>query len=156
LDVSLLISGVLGEVRYLRDKYELGNEISWSTETAPEIRVFAYAGLGSFSVVVSDQLLEEWDDVRHRPHWNGQLVGFRGEAIDSVLHGPDAIRVSLGDIERVCRDPKDDYLIATAIAGDADFIVSCDKDLTDLGSHGRVRIVTAGEFLTELRPQNLY
>lgn len=59
LDLSLLIQGCLGKYRYLRDKYELGNEISWSTETKPEVRVFPRAGFGEFAVLVSEPLLAE-------------------------------------------------------------------------------------------------
>ncbi|NNJ83335.1 MAG: putative toxin-antitoxin system toxin component, PIN family [Gammaproteobacteria bacterium] len=36
----------------------------------------------------------------------------------------------------VCRDLDDDVILATALAGDAGVIVTGDKDLTDLISHG--------------------
>jgi hypothetical protein len=93
LDISLLIQGCLGEYRYLRDKYELGNEISWSTETEPEVRVFSRASAGMFSIIVSEPLIAEWEEVRRRPRWNGQFLGERGNAIDAVLHGPESSMV---------------------------------------------------------------
>ena len=51
----------------------------------------------------------------------------------------------------VGRDRKDDYLIAHAIAAGADYLVSWDKDLRDLGQVDGVRIVSPPEFLRILR-----
>jgi uncharacterized protein len=101
-------------------------------------------------VVVSPALLAEWDEVRRRPQWNGQLLGERGDAIDAVLNDPSTVSVELGEVARVCRDPDEDYVIATAVAGQADFIVSADKDLIDLGEHEGIRIVDAAGFLEAL------
>jgi uncharacterized protein len=52
------------------------------------------------------------------------------------------------------RDPKDEMVIAAALGGDADFLVTGDKDLLALAHDprlGRLRIVTAAEFLAVLR-----
>lgn len=48
----------------------------------------------------------------------------------------------------VCSDPHDDYLLAMAAAGDADFLVTGDKrDLLGLVRHKGTRIVTVRDFL---------
>ena len=49
------------------------------------------------------------------------------------------------------RDPKDLYLLALADTIGADYIVSGDRDLTDLGSHTDIPILTYGQFLEELK-----
>ena len=54
----------------------------------------------------------------------------------------------------VTRDPKDDYLIAYAILGKADYLVTVDKDLLVLEQVGHVKIVHSGEFRAILK-QNL-
>lgn len=51
------------------------------------------------------------------------------------------------NITGVSRDPEDDKFIACAICGSADFIVSGDKDLTDLRSYQTVRILRVHDFL---------
>ena len=47
----------------------------------------------------------------------------------------------------VCRDPDDDVVIATAIAAEADLIITGDKDLCVLKKHQGIRIRTPREFL---------
>ena len=46
------------------------------------------------------------------------------------------------------RDPKGLYLLALADTIDADYIVSGDADLTDLGQHNRTRIMKLADFKT--------
>lgn len=47
----------------------------------------------------------------------------------------------------VCRDPDDDWVLATALAGKADAIVTGDKDLLVLRRHQGVVILTPRNFL---------
>lgn len=47
----------------------------------------------------------------------------------------------------LCRDPKDNILLETALEGDADFIVTSDKDLLVLKSRVGIPIVSARQFL---------
>ena len=44
------------------------------------------------------------------------------------------------------RDPKDLYLLSLAETIDADYLVSGDKDLTDLNQHLKTRIIKLAEF----------
>ena len=55
----------------------------------------------------------------------------------------------------VGRDRNDDFLIAHGVLARADFLVSWDKDLTELGEIEAMRIVTPAEFLAVLREQGL-
>ena len=64
-------------------------------------------------------------------------------AVSEVVDIPD-------ELPRVVRDPQDDYLIACALAGEADFILSGDKDLLVLKTVGKTQIVTARNFLEHL------
>ncbi len=47
----------------------------------------------------------------------------------------------------VCRDADDDEFIACAVSASADFIVSGDKDLLDMGRYKSVRIISASMLL---------
>lgn len=46
----------------------------------------------------------------------------------------------------VCRDPDDDLVLATALAGACNCIITGDKDLLVLGNYEGVMIISPGEF----------
>ena len=47
----------------------------------------------------------------------------------------------------IADDPSDDIILATALAGKADFIVSGDKHLLSLGEYKGIKIITAAELV---------
>ena len=47
----------------------------------------------------------------------------------------------------ICRDPDDNKFIECAISANALYIVSGDKDLSDLKQYNEIKVVTATEFL---------
>lgn len=59
-------------------------------------------------------------------------------------------------IEKVCRDPFDDYVLAAAVAGKADYLVTADKDLLVLEKHKKVVIVTPSEFTAIMKSSGRY
>ena len=50
------------------------------------------------------------------------------------------------EIPQVTRDPKDDYLLAYAMVGEADYLVTGDKDLLVLENIDRLKIITPALF----------
>ena len=46
----------------------------------------------------------------------------------------------------VCRDPDDDWVLATAVSGNCDMIVTGDQDLLLLGEYAGIRIVSPRAF----------
>lgn len=50
------------------------------------------------------------------------------------------------NIEKICRDPFDDYILAAAVLGKVDYIITHDKDLLVLRTHKGIGIVTLVEF----------
>ena len=61
-------------------------------------------------------------------------------ALSEVVELPESI-------PRICRDPDDDWVIACAVAGQADVIVSGDQDLLVLERVGDIPILSATAFL---------
>ncbi len=55
------------------------------------------------------------------------------------------------DLPVISRDPKDDPVIAAAIAGGSDYIITGDKDLLVLKHVQQISIVTPSEFLDSLQ-----
>ena len=58
---------------------------------------------------------------------------------------------SVDPVPQVCRDPGDDFVVAIAVAGRADLVVTLDYDLLALVEHGGVRFVKPGAALTAIR-----
>ena len=50
-----------------------------------------------------------------------------------------------------CRDHADIPVLGTAVAGDADFLVSVDNDLLDLRQYDTVAIIRPGEFWNQVQ-----
>lgn len=50
------------------------------------------------------------------------------------------------DIEKICRDPFDDYVLAAAKEGGADYLVTEDEDLLILKRYKNVKIVNISTF----------
>jgi len=64
-------------------------------------------------------------------------------ALSEIVELPD-------NIPAISRDPDDDRVIACAVIGSADVIVSGDRDLLTLERVGNIPIMTAAQFLTYL------
>ncbi len=50
------------------------------------------------------------------------------------------------EITEICRDPKDDFLLALAQISSADYLVTGDKDLLNIGKIAQTSIVSIDEF----------
>ncbi len=70
------------------------------------------------------------------------------EALRAVLASTLTEVVLDGPTVSVCRDPDDNRVIETAVAGRAATIVSGDKDLLALGAYEHINIVRPAEWLT--------
>ncbi len=103
-----------------------------------------------FQVLISTELLAEYDRVIARPkfkrHNNAlRLARLRRLVLQRVSFYP------VLSVVTVCRDPKDDYLLALAQDGKADYLISGDPDVVDLGQHNQTRIITMRVFLSRFR-----
>ena len=102
-------------------------------------------------VCYCDELEQEFLNVAHRPKI---LRYVNEEQIERVhqLMTQFCELFEVGDTASITnRDPKDIYLLALAESVPVDYIVSGDRDLTDLGSHTDIPILTYGQFLEELK-----
>ncbi|SRR6266536_3029791 len=74
-----------------------------------------------------------------------RLTKQKAKAVARLLERQSVI-VSPSKIDKICRDPFDDYVLAAAVMGRADYLVTADKDLLVLEKHKEVAIVTPSEF----------
>jgi putative PIN family toxin of toxin-antitoxin system len=100
-------------------------------------------------LIVCDELVDEYLEVLTRlPIPEKRVAQFRErlQVRETVTH------VNLGARHAISRDPDDDLLLATAAAGQAQFLITNDHDLLDIPlaqkRRFRFEIVTPGAFLT--------
>ncbi|MBP3227375.1 MAG: putative toxin-antitoxin system toxin component, PIN family [Bacteroidaceae bacterium] len=101
-------------------------------------------------IYVSEQQLDEIRCVLARKKFDRLISAetryFFFEMVYDVCFITDITVEAKSDI----RDPKDLYLLSMAESVPVDYIVSGDKDLTDLGSHAGIPILKYSELLGKL------
>lgn len=114
----------------------------------PERVVLYVAGRDDCRWIVTPEILQEYTEVLRRPkfgldeptlkHW-AELLAMRTVNVGSPPQVPD-----------FPRDPKDMPFLGAALAANADFLVTGDKDLLAAKHLVATRIVTVAEFCGEL------
>jgi putative PIN family toxin of toxin-antitoxin system len=127
LDTNVLISGLLGG-------------------TATEV-IRRWRG-GAFDLIVSEEIVSEYEQVLKRPKF--KLPEWVVQELLDYIHSKSQWVEPHAIIESVVRDPFDAKFLEAAIAGHADWIVSGDKDLLELGQFETVAIISLREFLLHL------
>jgi putative PIN family toxin of toxin-antitoxin system len=103
---------------------------------------------GRFDLLTSAEQVEELMRVSRYPKIRARLTpALAGRLINDLREV--AIMVANLPTVDTCADPYDNYLLAMAAAGAADFLVTGDKrDLLDLKLYQGTRILTVRDFLT--------
>jgi putative PIN family toxin of toxin-antitoxin system len=100
---------------------------------------------GDFEIIVSEAILTE---IERKLSEKAIEFKIETEVVNEWLDliTGEAIFVQPQDKIQVCRDPDDDLFLEAAVEGRADFIVSGDKDLTDMGKFREIKLVTPRQF----------
>ena len=104
---------------------------------------------GSFVYLISPPIIEELKEVLQRPRLRAKMIADPQPLIDVIEADTEQTPGQL-ILAGVCRDPKDEIFFACAVEGKADYIVSWDKDLLDLGEYQSIKIVRAEAFVAIL------
>ena len=124
LDTNILVSGLLGGT---------------ATEVIKRWRA------GAFTLIVSAKIMAEYEAVLSRPRFKlpgwvvQELLGYMREHAEWVT--PDR------EIREVTRDPSDNKFLEAAVSGQANWLVSGDNDLLDLGEFEGILVIPSWEFL---------
>jgi uncharacterized protein len=105
---------------------------------------------GELEAIASESILDELARTIDRPKLQKRLnqLGLnRDVLLLAVRQMVVLVREEAISVENL-RDPKDAIIVAAAIVGNADVIITGDKDLLVLGAVGQIRIITAKDFLT--------
>ena len=99
-----------------------------------------------FQIIFSDELFNEFLDVARRPkfkkYFDEKSVQLLIENISEKLEF-----IEVASAISICRDLKDNFILALSIDGNADYIVTGDKDLLSLNGFKGKKIITINEFI---------
>lgn len=98
------------------------------------------------TLLFSKELLEEFISVAQRSKFKSYFTQKDIEDILKAISGY-ANFVDVKSEITACRDEKDNFLLALAVDGKADYLVTGDKDLLDIGKIEETRIVTIADYL---------
>lgn len=99
-----------------------------------------------FRVVVSETLLTELANVLMRPRLRKYLSEEEVERAVSRIRKRVTLVSTEFQVKPICRDPKDDYLLALSKVAKADLLITADEDLLVLGKYGKTWIMAPEEF----------
>jgi hypothetical protein len=118
------------------------------------ISIIVEAMLGQmFTCLLPEELLEELvQAISTKKHLAEKVTRQDIEVMVTALRAVAEIVPSITDpIPAVTRDPKDDYLLAYALVGQADYLVTGDRDLLSLNQVEQVQIISPKDFVEVLR-----
>jgi putative PIN family toxin of toxin-antitoxin system len=103
-----------------------------------------------YDLLTSTEQLLELGGVARRPVLRARIIPSTVGRLIRDLRKLAEVLTRLPEVERSA-DPADNFLLAMAEAGAADYLVSGDRrGVLDLGTHGVTQIIKAREFLTVL------
>jgi len=98
-----------------------------------------------YHLLVSKELFDELDDAARKPYPAKRIVRSEYEQLVLLLK-TEAELVKVHSIVDICRDPKDNYLLALTKDGNADYLLTGDSDLRVLKKFEKTKIVDMNEF----------
>ena len=107
--------------------------------------LYRHMDSGRIEVVTCETQLRELADVLNRPRIRKYIPAGQVEEFLDLLCEV-ALLVCPEQGPPLCRDPKDDYLLYTALAAQANYLVSGDNDLLSLCSIGCTKIISFTDF----------
>ena len=98
-------------------------------------------------LLYSQELIDEFIEVAQRPRFKKY---FSTDDLQTLLMtmSARAYFIEISSSIEVCRDPKDNFLLALAKDGKGTHLITGDKDLLILKTYGKTKILTITEYLT--------
>ncbi|GCC51383.1 putative toxin-antitoxin system toxin component, PIN family [Chryseotalea sanaruensis] len=100
-------------------------------------------------LISTEQLISELRIVVNRPKLQKYFDKEKVTELISLLNIVSE-KVKIKKIESICRDPKDDFLLALSKQSKANYLVTGDKDLLEIKIYGRTEIITVKKFIVKI------
>lgn len=104
---------------------------------------------GAITLIFSKELLEEFLEVSERPKFKRF---FKKADIKTLLNQMEIFGKLIPVVSdiNICRDPKDNFLLNLSVDRKADFLVTGDTDLLQIGQIDQTQIISWSEFVSKL------
>ena len=99
----------------------------------------------AYHLMVCEEFFTDLANAIRKPRVEKRINRKTYDTLVSLLRN-DAELVDVHSVVDVCRDPKDNFLLALAKDGNADYLITSDKDLRVMEKFGKTEIVTLSEF----------
>jgi uncharacterized protein len=123
------------------------------TSMSPSAQVFALWRSRRFDLLTCAQQLEEFARATRYPQVRARLLPAVAGALLNRVRDRAMVLENLPKLE-IAPDPDDNYLLALAEAGEAQFLVTGDKPLLGLKRHKSTQLVTPAALLELLKEGN--
>jgi uncharacterized protein len=107
----------------------------------------------AYELVISEHILEGLARTWRKPYYRQRYSPERVQQTLALLRTGATLVTPVATVRGVAADEKDDLVLATAIAGDAGFLVTGDRSLQALGRYHSVVILSPRQFLEVLEDE---
>lgn len=132
----------MGKKKILLDTNILISALGWNGKPK---ELFRKCLEGELELITSVKQLEELHRVMNYPKFNFSEEQ-KGLFLSIIMEVATLVETS-GKVKRVKEDPNDDFILETALVGNAEYIISGDPHLLNIKTFTGIKIVTAAEFL---------
>jgi uncharacterized protein len=109
---------------------------------------------GDFRLVISEHILAEVARAWAKPYWRVQFsTEDISQRLDLLLNAAELTQLT-EIVAGVAVHSEDDFVLATAASAQADYLVTGDKQLREIGQYWDTRILTPQEFVLVLDQLN--
>ena len=118
-------------------------------------RILEAARTGQFTLITSAVIIAEVfttldrDRIKRKYH----IRGADTERLRDLLEHETSVTPLVAEVHDVATHPEDDLILATAVSGKADYLVTGDEQLQKVRVYQRVRIVSPREFMDILNQE---
>jgi putative PIN family toxin of toxin-antitoxin system len=109
--------------------------------------------VGSYQLVTSDFILDEVVRAWAKPYWKSRISDDQADRIIALLRREAEVVSMVAPVEHIASHEEDDFVLATALSGDAHYLVTGDKELSALGTVQEVRILAPQTMLELLNKE---
>jgi putative PIN family toxin of toxin-antitoxin system len=129
--------------RFVIDTNTLVSSILIAT-SVPNLALQAIRESGA--ILISTETLAELQKVMNRKKFDKYVtIEIRSEFIRQIIQESELIEIEEPII--ACRDPKDDKFLEVAVNGNADYLITGDRDLLVLHPFRDIQIITPATFI---------